>query len=213
MTGSGNPRGSRGVAVTRSRAIQVAATRPHEISTRQPRRRRDSSTQRRGSISAPRGAWFAFTTADVGASRSIMGLPALGDGAIKAGWNILTKPWLLPQSSAAVMTSACKSLSRASQPIIDSAFAVVARASATLTVTTSEESARRAARARVAGAGATAPRASKRSAIISLSALLPQAPPSARETPRKGARPAGACLCCVWMRSALLRAGGTWYVR
>jgi hypothetical protein len=51
------------------------------------------------------GDWFALTTAEVGVSRSIVGFAAPGDGAISDGLYILTRPWLLPQSSAAVMIS------------------------------------------------------------------------------------------------------------
>jgi len=70
------------------------------------------------------GDWFALTTAEVGVSRSIVGFAAPGDGAISDGLYILTRPWLLPQSSAAVMISAWSAASSASQPILRIAAAV-----------------------------------------------------------------------------------------
>ena len=38
------------------------------------------------------GDWLALTTAEVAVSRSTVGFDAPGDGAISAGWNILTRP-------------------------------------------------------------------------------------------------------------------------
>jgi len=98
------------------------------------------STARSAAITAASmpGAWLALTTADVGVSRSMVGLAASGDGAISAGLNILTRPWLLPQSSAAVMISACSAASSSSQPIFLSAAAVLLRASSMVTVTVDE---------------------------------------------------------------------------
>ena len=83
------------------------------------------------------GAWLALTTAVAGASRSTVGLPAPGAGAMSCGWNIFTRPWLLPQSSADVMIAACRLASSSSQPIIRSACFVVCSASATPTMTVS----------------------------------------------------------------------------
>lgn len=83
------------------------------------------------------GAWLALTTAVAGASRSTVGLPAPGAGAMSCGWNIFTRPWLLPQSSADVMIAACRDASSSSQPIIRSACFVVCSASATPTMTVS----------------------------------------------------------------------------
>ena len=81
------------------------------------------------------GDWLALTTAEVGVSRSIVGLAASAEGAISAGLYIFTSPWLLPHSSAAVMISAWTAASSSSQPTIFSACAVLLWASAIVTVT------------------------------------------------------------------------------
>jgi hypothetical protein len=83
------------------------------------------------------GAWLALMTAELDVARSTTGLPDEGAGAIMEGWYILTRPWLFPHSSAAVMISACNEASSVSHPIRSRARAVVALASSMETMTTS----------------------------------------------------------------------------
>jgi hypothetical protein len=52
------------------------------------------------------GLWLPLMTADVGVSRSTVGFALFAAGAIRVGLNILIKPWLFPQTSAAVIISA-----------------------------------------------------------------------------------------------------------